>query len=303
MKRITGIMALVGAVLLSGAAVWAQGDFYVIAGAGRVGTKISSLPYTISNPGFYFLGGDLTSSGNGITVDADNVTIDLMGYNLTGPGKASGGNVGIDINSHNNIEIRNGTVQNFGSHGVASTTNRKQHRAMNLRVANNGGTGINFYLCHSCQVKNCTVTENGLTGIWGGYENLIEGNTVYLNGSVGIATDWGALVTGNNSSKNLGHGIHTSIAANIKGNTCYDNGGDGINVSNTCRVQGNSVISNTGSGISIGFSGAVLDNTASFNQQYGINVFSGQCLVDRNTAQSNTLGNHLASSTTGLNLF
>jgi len=302
-KRMLWILALVGAVLMSGTAAWAQGDFYVVAGGGGVGTKISSLPYTIAQSGFYFLGGDLTASGTGITVNADNVTIDLMGCTLTGPGKTSGSNVGISINGHNNVEVRNGTVQNFGSDAVASNTNRKQHRAINLRVANNGGTGINFYLCHSCLVKNCTVTENGLYGIWGGYENLIEGNTVYFNGGVGIATDWGALVTGNNSSKNVSHGIHTSVGSRIQGNTCYDNEGSGINVSNSCMVQSNSAISNTGSGIVLGFSGVVLENNASFNQVYGISAPSGDCLVDRNTARNNNSGNNVVDCTLGLNRF
>jgi parallel beta-helix repeat protein len=303
MKRMLGISALVGTILLSGTAAWAQGDFYVVAGGGLVGTKISSLPYTISTSGFYFLGKDLTATGNGITVNADNVTLDLMGFSLTGPGKASGSNLDIDINDHNNVEIRNGTVQNFGSHGLVSNTNRQQHRAINLRVANNGGTGINFYLCHSCLIKNCTVTENGNYGIWGGYENLIEGNTVYLNGGVGIATDWGGLVTGNNSSKNVSHGIHTSVGSRIMGNTCYDNEGSGINVSNSCMVQSNSAISNTGSGIVLGFSGVVLDNNASYNQAYGISAPAGDCLVDRNTGRNNTSGNNVAGCTTGLNLF
>ena len=303
MRRMLWILILVGAVLFCGTAVWGQGDFYVIAGGGRVGTKIDSLPYVISKSGFYFLVRDLTASANGITVNADNVTIDLMGFNLTGPGKASGTNVGIYIDDRSNVEIRNGTVQNFGDSGVKSTMNCKQHRAVNLRVANNGAAGINFYLCHSCLIKNCTVTENGSIGIYGGYENLIEGNAVYLNGGGGIYTDWGALVTGNNSTKNGAHGIHTSVGSSIKDNTCYDNDGDGINVSNTCMVKGNSAVSNNGSGITIGFTGVVLDNNASFNGDYGVNCSSGQCLVDRNTAQSNSTGNNVAGCTLGQNLF
>src|SRR5438270_4345686 len=49
-------------------------------------TPISALPFTISQPGSYFLTQNLTASagGDGITVLADNVTIDLNGFALTG---------------------------------------------------------------------------------------------------------------------------------------------------------------------------------------------------------------------------
>jgi len=34
---------------------YAHADFYVIAGSRGIGTKIRSLPYTISSPGFYYI--------------------------------------------------------------------------------------------------------------------------------------------------------------------------------------------------------------------------------------------------------
>src|ERR1700733_13714764 len=45
-------------------------------------TLISSLPFTISAPGSYYLTANLTvtGTGNGIVVTADNVTIDLNGF-------------------------------------------------------------------------------------------------------------------------------------------------------------------------------------------------------------------------------
>jgi hypothetical protein len=60
MKRMRGMLWLIGALGLSAAPVLADGDFYVIAGGGGVGTKISSLPYTITKPGFYYLAGNVT---------------------------------------------------------------------------------------------------------------------------------------------------------------------------------------------------------------------------------------------------
>ena len=53
MKRQLWTLLLVAAVLGLAQPVWAD-DFYVIAGGGGVGTKITSLPYTITKPGFYY---------------------------------------------------------------------------------------------------------------------------------------------------------------------------------------------------------------------------------------------------------
>src|SRR5258707_11700836 len=50
------------------------------------GTAISILPFTITNSGSYYLAGSLsgTSGQSGINVQADNVTLDMNGFTLTG---------------------------------------------------------------------------------------------------------------------------------------------------------------------------------------------------------------------------
>ena len=49
-------------------------------------TPISSLPFTITNAGSYFLTTNLTGQAgtNGITISADHVTIDLNGFAIIG---------------------------------------------------------------------------------------------------------------------------------------------------------------------------------------------------------------------------
>ena len=63
-----------------------------VAPTGR--TVILSLPYTISEPGTYYLGRHLTApphfSGAGITITASSVTLDLNGFSLAGPRTFSG---------------------------------------------------------------------------------------------------------------------------------------------------------------------------------------------------------------------
>ncbi len=56
-------------------------------------TPISALPFTINQCGSYFLTDCLTgvAGQNGITIDADDVTLDLNGFTLIGvPGSLDG---------------------------------------------------------------------------------------------------------------------------------------------------------------------------------------------------------------------
>jgi len=60
------------------------GDGYCVVALRGVGTRITSLLYTITRAGFYYLTG--ASGKDGITVSCNHVTIDLMGFSLTGAG-------------------------------------------------------------------------------------------------------------------------------------------------------------------------------------------------------------------------
>lgn len=84
-------------------------------------TPITSLPFTISEPGSYYLVGNLETAGDGIIVDASDVTIDMMGFSITGTSPDT--NVGVRVNSftHENFTLINGTVRRFYE-GVTANT-------------------------------------------------------------------------------------------------------------------------------------------------------------------------------------
>jgi hypothetical protein len=203
-------LALALAVILSSTAAWA--DFYVIAGGGAPGTKITSVPFTINNPGFYFLGGNLTynGSGNAITVNVDDVTLDLMGFSLSGTSSA----YGIYMDGRSNVEIRNGTVRGFyiGVYGVNSVTSNK-HRAINIRATDNE-FGI-FLYGNNHLIQNCNSSNNGSTGL--GLTTGTITNCVASNNFYGISVSGPGNVIGNiafnNSDLNfeLGNGAATAI--------------------------------------------------------------------------------------------
>ncbi|MBI5283735.1 MAG: right-handed parallel beta-helix repeat-containing protein [Chloroflexi bacterium] len=83
------------------------------------GTPISSVPFTISAPGNYYLTRDLASpsSGAAITVAADYATIDLMGFTLHAE---AGGATAIDASTYYRLTVRNGRIDFFAT-GIANS--------------------------------------------------------------------------------------------------------------------------------------------------------------------------------------
>jgi Periplasmic copper-binding protein (NosD) len=215
MKRLLHLL-LAGAILMNALPALAEGDIYVVTGGGGVGTKITSLPYTISKPGFYYLGGNLsyTGTGNAITVSSYAVTIDLMGFQISGPGSNVQSSRGIRIDSgYNDLEVRNGCISNFYLALGDSNLNFRT-RVLNLRVAQ-CTSGIVFDFSHGALVKGCSVEVSGV-GI-GLYKGVATGNLLF-NCESGIA---GYGTISNNSVMNCNYGIECYGASNVIGNTIF----------------------------------------------------------------------------------
>jgi hypothetical protein len=176
------LIGLVWALLLSINPVAAEDGFYVAA-IGGVGTKITSLPYTITNSGFFYVGNDLTTTSSGITINADGVTLDLMGFNLIGNGTV----YGILMSGRRNVEVRNGTVRNFASGVLEDSVSSARHRIINVRVEGCATNGIrlsgNTHLVKGCTVSGST---NGIgidTGTISGC--LVEGCRFGISSNAG----------------------------------------------------------------------------------------------------------------------
>jgi hypothetical protein len=216
-KKIWLLALVVAAALLSGSAAWAQGDFYVVAGGGQpVGTKITSVPYTINSPGFYFLTGNLTyspTSGNAITIGADDATLDLMGFSLIGPGGSTGA-IGVYMNGHSNAEVRNGSVRGFGTGVYEESVSGSKDRVINVRAYHNSYGIILFGNNHL--IKDCSASNNNTQGLFAS-SGLIVDSEANNNGSAGIVLDGPGSVLGNTACNNgiynflFGSGSATSI--------------------------------------------------------------------------------------------
>jgi hypothetical protein len=279
-----------------------------------VRTPIDSLPYTINQPGSYYITGNLDGSGGGINISADDVTLDLMGFALDGGGV---NDKGIDIQSiRDNVTIRNGTVTNFGQLGIvqsysAGGTTSSNTRILNMRVIDNGAlavyhAGISINATNAL-VSGCTVSGHPGNGISVSATGIVRNNLTYGNGRAGIFG--GGLIVGNVVNNNGGGGSATysgidASHAIIRDNVVKDNQYSGIS-GGTLLVERNVVESNNllddvnEAGIHAQGDSRVAGNTLSANKQNGILVSGrGNAIIDNHITATNP-GNGIKFSISG----
>jgi Right handed beta helix region len=284
-------------------------------------TPISSLPYTISAAGSYYVTGNLTgvAGSNGITVTADHVTLDLGGFALVGPGGSSV-HVGVLISSPlGNVTIRNGTVRGWPSYGVAAfgenfleiyveKVRAFQNTSGGISVGNygtikgcevhaNGGSGINGQT--GCKVIECTAT--GQTGTGGGISLFRHGVVTAClardNAGDGIRVGTGSSVTGCTSASNGGDGF--ALGSNCVARDCAasSNGGEGFGGNGTPQqtLTNCAAASNGTSGFVCGTSSVLENCSASGNPVNGFTLANG-CTLSRGTASSNSTAGLVAGN-------
>lgn len=267
---------------------------------------ITSVPLTISQSGSYYLTKNLTATDTAITIIADDVTIDFCGFTLTGPGTIG---YGIFMNGRKNVEVRNGTIKNFGWHGIseAAVNSGQHHRVVNMRILSCGNCGIylsgNGHMIKDCAVSGIHAPSGGyITALSAGSACIITGNAICNNGTsaaagsdvAGINAGNGCTIIGNVVSNNgtsgagMVYGISVGNACVVNDNSVYLNGNNstgssvrGIYASGYTKVVGNCVYNN---------------GTGSSATRYGI-YLGGYNFVDQNIAYSN--GTNMNSSATG----
>ncbi len=233
-------------------------------------------PFSVSTGGSYRLTSNLTVSSESCTgglTTGNDITIDLNGFSMIGPGCGAGISVG------NGVTVENGTVTGF-SIGVEVQNNgivRNVHADANGQGISVGNNSV----VEGCTVNNSTNHITDSVGLEGGTGSTISGNTVNGNPQFGIECA-SCTISGNTVG---GNGIFGIIAtgSQIFGNALVGNSGTAINCSSGCLISGNAV-----SGSSIGIS-AEGDATTG----YGGNVLNNTT----NHSGGTSLGNNLCSGT------
>jgi hypothetical protein len=169
-------------------------------------------PYAITTSASYRLTGDLTvssTSSDAIDVNTSDVTVDLNGFAIIGPGGTTSGN-GISSASATDVTVENGTITAFGGNAAIRAGNDSIIRNVHVSSSaqgiiagtgsaifdsaahDNSGTGIN------CNGSGCNISNNSIynnaTGISAndvttGYGGNVLKNTNNVSGGTSVKTN------------------------------------------------------------------------------------------------------------------
>jgi hypothetical protein len=203
-------------------------------------TAITSLPYTITTQGIYCLTGHLSTgitAGNAITINTNNVVLDLNGYKIGGLAAGPGTNAnGIYAEQRQNIIIKNGTVRGFYAginlYDASPLTTSQGHIIEDIRADMNTHTGIGVSGRGNIIRNNQVVDTGGAPGggnvnAYGihivGPGNRVINNDVYETKEQGIggkangiyAVFTTGVVIGNNRVGNAEFGPGTSYGVHL----------------------------------------------------------------------------------------
>ena len=269
---------------------------------------ITSIPYTISTSGSYYLTKSLSSSSGGITVSTNNVTIDLCGFEIYGPGSSATYN-GINTSGKTNVVICNGTIRDCYTAVNETNTASKGLLIKNIRVFNSKFVGIR--VTNSATINGCTVATSGNTGILTGTNCVIEDNIVYGNTAAGVSGIYDGndciirhnnvygntygircvsrcLISENLVTSNIGgYGLLAGEYCTIRDNTVTQNAW-GIQVGKYCTLTNNNASNNSGTGIQLGDYGFATGNTCSKNVGGDGILANNYCKITNCVANSNT---------------
>jgi hypothetical protein len=258
-----------------------------------------TLPYTISSPGSYYLAANITATGStaGIIVSADNVTIDLNGFTVTGGGGGTASGIKVPA-AQKNLCVRNGTLTGWSFHGV-DAGNAVGSLYENLRLFHNnltGAFGAGLQVGYGSTVRACVAQSNNFDGF-----GVADGSTVVdctaisNNQGDGFRLGAGCTIINCTSRTNGGNGISTREDCSVLHCTCSNNNfGNGILAYLGCTVADCTAGSND-VGITVDTGSSVHGCVARNNLTNGINA-TNSCFLVGNACNGNNKANSGADS-------
>ncbi len=223
-------------------------------------SDLSGGTYTINSPGRYAVVEDLTAPAGAITItiNADNVYLDLNGFTIDGTG---GSTAIISVASGiENSSICNGTLTNADSTALDVLSNATNITIQNIKATYSSNIGFQI-AGTNCTIQQCSTAHNAGTGILlnaasnicitdissyndqGSGINMLNANDIvindiamYMSGNAGIQS---------NTIQRI-HMQHTEI---------FNSGGPGIQLNNATDIALQEVIINAPSSEGISLAG------------------------------------------------
>ncbi len=213
----------------------------------------------ITTPGTYLLGASVAdcSGSGGISIESDNVTLDLKGHRIDGQNQPLTSAIHVD-NNLTGVVVRNGIVSNFGFGIDAGDTD--------------------------AVIENVLAVGNVFAGIAGGNGVRIRRNTVVRTSdanSAGIVLNTGATATGNTVVANKYQGIRIqSGPVTISRNDISGNGDAAIHAvaMNGNTITRNKIIGSGWVGIYVGSNNKITDNVIKGTVDYPIQGGNGNTI-------------------------
>ena len=232
-------------------------------------TGDSSTLYIISQPGSYYLTGNVTgvSGQNAIAVTVANVSIDLNGFALIGvPGSTNAIHASSTANS---LTVRNGAISTWG------------------------GAGVDAGVANQVRIEGLMVDHCAAGGIHIGQRSFVRNCGVHLCSGFGITTSNTCRVVECIVDNTLasGDGITCDYASVIQDCSASENAGSGlVTVGSGVLIFGCKAAFNTLDGVTINSTYAeVIDTVATLNSANGIHSTSGNGRIDHCSANRNSL--------------
>jgi parallel beta-helix repeat protein len=265
-------------------------------------TPINHLPFVINRPGSYYLTTNLTGNPGGIGIWTNNVTLDLMGFDLDGSG-GSGVGIGV-LPGVASICIRNGSVHgwNLGGIYLSGATNCL---LQDLRVSGNFGNGLvagdasvvsrctaslnngdGIVGGRNCSLLDCLAFTNSLNGIRVADGSVVRNSSATQNGGSGMMLGWGSTASGCTASYNVSFGLRAGAACTMTDCSAYYNKGHGISdYGGVLGAPGLSIASCTATsndqdGFFLSNGSTVKNCLAKGNKLIGIETYYGSTITD-----------------------
>lgn len=255
-------------------------------------TPISSAPFTITQPGSYFLTTNVTIgiAGPAIAINANNTTFDLNGFSISSTNPSAGGTAILLASGVHNITILDGTIEsgvtNNGS-GVYSGTGfgfgieYHDNPPYNVRVY-----GVSVYGCLNngislgveilSTVDSCTVQTAGNYGVEAGIVGNVTatdcGNDAIVAGTVSdsqgkaFGTGYGIDAINMFNSYGVSSNADGIVGANAENCFGISYSGNGVNANNSINCYGTSYGNGSGTGsVGVGVYANVAQNCTGYS--------------------------------------
>jgi len=251
------------------------------------------------------LDSDLSCSGDGLRVLANDVTLDLGGHEIAGAGSGAGVEIEtvfpepLDLSG---IAVVDGTVRGFrdGIHMDGPTGT-----VLDGLVVKDNEIGVDCHYAPGCRVTNSVLQRNGRGIAFAAVDAgcrpraLVARNLIRHNGIGVWIAGCGTQVTRNRIEQNetKGVSIEDDVIADVSRNSIAGNGTDGVYVQYLAivTISGNQIAGNGLHGIHLdggigpyGPSATMHDNRVTRNSVDGIRVVNAyRTVIERNRTERN----------------